>query len=181
MISDTNSRYRPTRLSAATVLLLTTATVSTVFPLIACVAEPKASVAPKTGRSVSVSLPPVCTPFNVTATAKASPRMTPRRASLKAKLDTAMKELVELKLAKAKAEAPYDDLRQQADGGVPLDSPDVIIDREVDPRLRILRTEMTNLSVVRDNAVKKYGPQHHVVQNTDARLATIRKQIAARE
>jgi capsular exopolysaccharide synthesis family protein len=104
-----------------------------------------------------------------------------RGSALEVQIQMLARELTQLKLERAQAQAQVDTLEQQGRDGTLTAAPEVVQMLEMDQQLRSLSYQRLQLKSGLANAERTLGPQHRQVQAMRSQLDSITAQIDDRE
>jgi capsular exopolysaccharide synthesis family protein len=101
------------------------------------------------------------------------PMFEKERSSLDLKLQQLTGQIVQLEGMQVQAKANLDQIKNTD----MRNSAEVIMSVDQDGNLRSLNMLKGNLQTERDNAIRKYGPRHRIVQDLESRLRSVSQQI----
>jgi capsular exopolysaccharide synthesis family protein len=101
------------------------------------------------------------------------PMFDEQRSSLNMKLQQLTGQIVQLEGLQVQAKANLDQIKNTD----MRNSAEVIMAVDQDSNLRSLSMLKVNLQTERDNAIRKYGPRHRIVQDLESRLRSVSQQI----
>ena len=101
------------------------------------------------------------------------PMFEEQRSSLNIKLQQLTGQIVQLEGVQVQAKANLDQIKNTN----MRDSAEVIMAVDQDGNLRSLNMLKANLQTERDNAIRKYGSRHRIVQDLESRLRSVSQQI----
>jgi polysaccharide biosynthesis transport protein len=105
------------------------------------------------------------------------PELQARGGVMAIRLRSLSEEIVKYQMARSQAESSLASLQQQVESREILQSPGVIGALDMDPRLRSLRQSELGLTLERDAAMRKFGPDHLHVKNIETRLKSVSEQV----
>jgi capsular exopolysaccharide synthesis family protein len=109
------------------------------------------------------------------------PTLQEQRNAMTFRLQSLVQRLTELEVAQAQARDGLRILQEREQQGGLENSPEVQIQLTNDPNLRSLDATRINLATELEDALRKLGPKHRIVQATQNRLASLNSQIKARQ
>ena len=109
------------------------------------------------------------------------PDLLERTNVLTMKLHSLSPQVTALEMELAQSDASLELIRKQIGTGAVASLPQILQSLDLDPSLRSLRTALLNLKAERENLLRKYGPQHRMVLNFEARVQSMDKQVEDRQ
>jgi len=109
------------------------------------------------------------------------PDMYEKRNLLSVRLQTLVREVMQLELSQSQVEAAYEAIVAQRKSGELARSAEVAAGLEMDRELVSLRNQLTIGESSLENALRKYGPSHRIVTTLQQETATVKQRIEVRQ